>query len=66
MDASPVENKDNSKDLDIAKSVISLSELANIPADMVDPRTILSNQEAIEAALNASSWLVIFDRRLFV
>ena len=66
-DSSHTQNDDNisptpetaSKNFDIAKSVISLSEMANIPADMVDPKTILSNQEAIEAALNASSWLVI-------
>ena len=66
-DSSHTHNDDNinptletaSKNFDIAKSVISLSEMANIPADMVDPKTILSNQEAIEAALNASSWLVI-------
>ena len=66
-DSSQTQNDNNisptpetaSKNFDIAKSVISLSEMANIPADMVDPKTILSNQEAIEAALNASSWLVI-------
>ena len=46
-----------------AKSVISMSQMDNFPADMIDPRTILTNQGAIEAALNVSKWLVksVFD-----